>query len=458
MGRVVSAQNRSRVAAFVGETLGLRFLLAFFLATALWVILTNGRNPDRIDVWPQPVPVERQGLPGGLTVVGESLGTVKFRIEAPEQTWQRLALSEFRAYVDLSNATPGLAQVPVKFQVSDPSVIVREVIPPTVPVDIERLEDKTVPVKVTVQGAPPFGYSSEKAVPSQETATVSGPSSLVASVVDVEAAVRIDGAKATAAQNVKLIPKNSQGGDVTDPQISVSPQTLVVTVPITQQVSYKTVAVVAVTKGAPADGYQVVASSLDPSTTTILGSPTVLDQINSVPTEPVDIQGAVGDISRTVGLVVPKGASTYQDTTVQAKLTIAPQSGTLAFAVAPQLNGTGNGLRGQVNSQTVSVLVQGTIPALRDLQAGKITVTVDASGLGPGTYDLNPAVQAPAGFTVTAVNPQKVNVTIAPVPTPTPTPTPVPTSTPVPTATPHPTATAAPSPVPSPSPTAKPAA
>src|SRR5579859_2624594 len=202
MGRVVSAQNRSRVAAFVGETLGLRFLLALFLATALWVILTNGRNPDRVDVWPQPVPVERQGLPGGLTVVGDSLGTVKFRIEAPEQTWQRLSLSGFRAYIDLSNATPGLTQVPVKFQVSDPSIIVREVVPPTIPVDIERLEDKTIPVKVTVQGAPPFGYSSEKAVPSQDTASVTGPSSLVSNVVDVEATVRIDGAKVTLTPSV----------------------------------------------------------------------------------------------------------------------------------------------------------------------------------------------------------------------------------------------------------------
>lgn len=424
--------------SFLSHIDGLRLLLALFLSVSLWIIVTNGRNPDRTDLWQQPIPIEKQGVPGGYAVVGQSLGTVKLRIAAPEQTWQRLSLTGFRAYVDLSSAPVGLSNVPVKVDKSDANVNIQEILPPTVPVRLEKLESKTVPVRVNVQGAVPFGFQSGKAVPSQETVTVTGPTSVAANVVSVDAIVRIDGKNTTQMVNAHLVPKNSQGGDVPDPEVSISPQTLEVTVPIEQQITYKPVPIVVQSKGSTADGYQVTGVTVDPTTTTVLGSPTLLGNVANVQTEVVDIQGASADVIRAANVVTPKGVSLLQDIPVQVRITIAPVQGTATFLVTPRLLGVSANLRSTTAMPPVSVTVQGAVSRLRTLEAKNIGATVDATGLGPGSYDVAVSIQLATEFTAARVDPARVTVVllVPPTPTSTPTPTPVPTFTSVPTATP----------------------
>jgi YbbR domain-containing protein len=453
---------RVTVGRFLTETLGLRFLLALFLSTALWVIITNGRNSSRTDVWQQPIPIEKQGLPSGLTVLGSSLGSVQVRIEANDQTWQRLSLTQFRAFVDLQNAkaASGPQLVPVEVRVSDPAVTLLDWQPASVSVRIEKIEQKSAPVRINVLGSPPAGFTSGKAVSSQDNVTVSGPSSLLANVVEVEADVRIDGANTTQPYTVKLRPKNSQGGDVTDPEVSISPQTIEVTVPVDQQFTTKTVAVVPQRKGAPADGYQILSITPSPDTVTVVGSPTVLAALTTVPTEPVDVTGAVGNLTRSVGLVMPKGVTQLQVEPVQVTAVVTPLQGTLSFSVAPQVIGQDASLIATVVTTSVNVTVQGTVPALQQLQAKDIQLVVDLTGLGPGSYDFTPSARTPSGVTVAKLVPEKVTVTIilpTPTPTPTPTRTPIP-PTPVPTRTPTPvpvSATIAPTAVVAPTPTAR---
>jgi hypothetical protein len=63
---------------------------------------------------------------------------------------------------------------------------------------------------------------------------------------------------------------------------------------------------------------------------------------------------------------------------------------------------------------------------LSELSAADFTPTVDASGLAPGTYDLEPSIGGlPEGVELLGIIPGTVTVTIeAPAPPPTPTPAP----------------------------------
>jgi YbbR domain-containing protein len=439
---------RVSVGRFLTETLGLRFLLALLLSTSLWVIITNQRNSTRTDVWQQPIPIEKQGLPSGLTVLGTGLGSVQVRISANDQTWQRLSLTQFRAFVDLESvkAASGPQLVPVEVRVADPAISIVSWQPASISVRVEKIEQKSAMVRINVLGSPPSGFTTGKAVSSQDNVTVSGPSSLIANVVEVEADVRIDGASTTQPYTVKLRPKNSQGGDVTDPEVSISPQTIEVTVPVDQQFTTKTVPIVPQRKGAPADGYQVLSISPLPDTVTIVGSPTVLAGVSTIPTEQIDVTGAVGNLTRAAGLVMPKGVTQLQVEPVQVTVAVTPLQGTLSFSVAPLIVEPDTNFVATLVTTTVSVTVQGTVPALQQLQAKDIQLAVDLTGLGPGTYDFTPSAHTPTGITLAKLAPEKVTVTIVlPTPTPTPTATPTPTRTPLP---PTPVPTHTPTPVP----------
>jgi YbbR domain-containing protein len=59
--------------------------------------------------------------------------------------------------------------------------------------------------------------------------------------------------------------------------------------------------------------------------------------------------------------------------------------------------------------------VIGPDAALSSIDAGDITVQVDLTGLGPGTYTLEPKVRVPQGVTWVASNPKAITVTITSV-------------------------------------------
>ena len=45
------------------------------------------------------------GLPKGMVIYGQGPGTVNVKVRAPQDSWGRLRVSSFRAYVDLSKGS-----------------------------------------------------------------------------------------------------------------------------------------------------------------------------------------------------------------------------------------------------------------------------------------------------------------------------------------------------------------
>ena len=79
-------------------------LLAFALATALWVVVTTQQNPDVVDPW-ESIPVEARNLPTGRVLRSE-IPAVQLMVAAPRDVQQELAALEAR---DLDRVVIGLA-------------------------------------------------------------------------------------------------------------------------------------------------------------------------------------------------------------------------------------------------------------------------------------------------------------------------------------------------------------
>jgi hypothetical protein len=64
----------------------------------------------------------------------------------------------------------------------------------------------------------------------------------------------------------------------------------------------------------------------------------------------------------------------------------------------------------------VEVTLQGELPTLRNVSPDQVTATVDLSGLGAGSYRLEPKVAAPAGLKVANISPASIEVVLEPAP------------------------------------------
>lgn len=420
--------------------------LALLISVALWMLVINDENPERVDTSSFSIPVEVTKVPPGLVLMNTP-EPVRFRIQAPADRWTGLSASSFRATVDLSRLSAGIHAVPVEAEASDSRVNVLEVIPSTVSVRLEEVQERTIPVKVNLVGNVPFGYIYGTPKVTPQAVTVSGPSSLVQAVETVTVDVRLEGVTVQIDTAFHPNPVDSSGNTVRN--IQLNPQTVTVQLPIQQQVSYKQVGIRPDITGSVANGYWIQSVTSVPDSVTVVGDPKTLAGINYLDTAPLSVDGGTGSVSQDVKVVTPAGVSLVQQQSVKLTVTISQLQTSQIMRVAPRVVNLDPNLRMAGLPSYFDVTLQGPALVMKALSPSSIGVTLDASGLGEGSHTLKPAISTPAGVQLVAVNPDSVNVVLVPPSTPTPTPSPAPSAQPTPT--PAPASQPAPSPTPTPS-------
>jgi|SRR5579884_323363 len=425
---------------------------AIALSVAFWLLVQTELNPERSDVF--DVAIEPTNVPAGLVVVNQAdWGTVRVNVSAPRDTFSQLRASQMHAYVDLKAAGPGQATFPVEVPSPDPLVRVGDPTPSRITVRLEELTRKTLPVRGTLDGSPPFGYRPGRASLNPNTITVSGPTSFVRRVESAAVEIRLDGVTSdinTTLPPVLLdargerVPANVPGADIQPPGIQVQ-------LPITQQVSYKEVGVRPVLQGSVPPGYWVQSVSVDPAVVTAIAEPQALNPVDAIDTEPIDLSGATASFSRPVGLQVPQGLVLARNDQPVVSVQIEPVTMSQSLRVPVRVLGVAPTLFLASDVPIVEVTASG--PAERGLSVADVAATVDASGLDAGAYTLPVQVRLPSGYQLDSVQPASVGVqlqepgAVAPSPTAAPPPTTVPTPEPIEVSpTEQPTATATPVP------------
>ncbi len=399
----------SRAVNSVRHNLGLG-LLALGLSASLWALITIERNPPRTDSFGRLIPVQVVNLADDLAVLGE-IDPVEVRITAPLDSWDRLREDNFKATVDLSQAQAGEQKVSVQVRCTDRQVRVLSVHPSTVSVSLDAVMDQVVPVKVNVQNAPAFGYSSDAARPQLEQVTVSGPESLVTSVDHASAYVDIEGARVTVRQTFLLSPRTGRGYEVVG--VTLDPSSVLVEIPIKQETRYQSFVVSPELSGTVAYGYWVGGISVEPASVTVVGPLEAFVAIDYLRTEPVDINGATDSVTRQVGLALPEGMSLVSPQRVTVQIAITPLKGTQILRIAPQIKNAPSGRKVLLDTDAVEVTVGGELAALKELTPADISITLDLTNLRPGSYSLKPEVKvAKKGVEVLRSEPSNVGVTI----------------------------------------------
>jgi len=419
-------------------------ILALTLAMVVWVVAIN--EESRESFLPEGIPIEVVNRPEGLILVGGVEEQVRVRIRAPEDTWKYLDANSFRAFIDLKGLESGLHEVDVKVEVGNPQVRIMEKDPAKVTVRLEESKEKEVEVRVNVLDSPPLGYTLKSPTVAPRKVTVSGPQTAVDQVTEAMVEVWLRGAKATIEGEFEVSPRDAQGDLIKG--LALSPPSVMVKLPIEQRHGFKDVAIRVIWEGQVAPGYRINEVSVEPSITTVVGSPSAIGEIPGyLETAPVKVEGATADIVERVPLSLPEGVTVLGEQGVLVTIKVAAIESSLTVQRGLTIQGLDSGLSAIPSPDVVDVILSGPLPKLEALKAEEVRVILDLIGLEPGTHKVEPTVLVPEGIVAESILPSTIEVEVfaKPVPTPTSTPqaTKVPTliairPTPTPTATPAP--------------------
>jgi YbbR domain-containing protein len=420
-------------------------IMSVLLALIVWFFAIDQENPLVRQEFDQPVSVEVLGLAEGTQTLQDlTKRNVFLTLRAPQSTWENISPDDFNAYIDLSGRQPGIYEVPIIVDPVDTEVSVVDQQPRQLRVQIEELITKTVPIQVEVMDSPAFSYEAQEALIEPETATISGPRTQVEQVNSAVAEVFLRSAKSQVERTQSLSPRSAQNLAVD--RVTVEPQNALVVVPIVQRPGRKEVAVVVTVEGQPAPGYRLTSISSDPGTVILRGSPEALLEVGGFVETPVlNIENATSDVRERLPLILPANISTLGDASVTAEVTISPIVSSIPLSRPPIIQGLDSSLRAIVSLARIDVIVSGPLPRLDAINSDDVRVTLDLSGLLPGSHVVVPSIIAPEGISVEGVIPQAVEVTIESLVTPEPTRTNAATPSPpggtIPVPTPSPTTT-----------------
>jgi YbbR domain-containing protein len=300
-----------------------------------------------------------------------------------------------------------------------------------------------------VTGSPALGYQVGDPVRDPAFVTVSGPDSAVAQVEEVHAILDITDATSTIRAEVSLEALDAQDSPVSG--VTVSPNEITVTQPVTLQGGYRNIVVRVETNGQPESGYRLNNVSVSPPNVVVYSSdPQLVNELPSfVETDVVDLTGAEDDLEFFVDLDLPEGISVVGDQRVLVQISISAIEGSVQLSIPVTPLGLLPTRAAEISPETVDVILSGPIPILNRMTSLDSRVVVDLKDLDLGVYPLEPEVDVlPERVRVESIQPSMVEVTVIVAPTATPTsafaPTATPTSVETPTSQATPTSTVQP--------------
>ena len=190
-------------------------------------------------------------------------------------------------------------------------------------------------------------------------------------------------------------------------EITVDP--MEVTVALERKMK-KSLEVVPDITGFPAKGYELSQFFITPSTVEVEGPESQIADLESIPTEEIDISGKQEDFTVRVPLIIDEGITILSGESVvefhgviheRVILKTFENIDIVTLDLEPDLN-----VVSAPSSGTIQV--QGTQNVLFDTDPGQLQLVVDCSGIAsPGTYTLPVKPDAPIGLLILNYQPQQ---------------------------------------------------
>lgn len=395
----------------MGRTTGFRLIASLALALVLWGWVTIQQDPPTT-ISPT-VALRSPELEPPLQIVDDLADvTVRVALEGPRSVVLAVQPEAMAPHLELGEVDgPGNYTVPIAVTAPD-AVDIRSIEPSRLSIVV----DETIAASFRIDAQPVAPDDGLRRIgdvePNPSSVTVTGPKRYVEQVARVVLEVDI-GERATTFTDLFLAEAVDElGQPITG--VEVRPQRIEATVPI--EARGRAVPVLVQTAGNPATGYEAVDREAIPPMVLLDGPDAAIDQIVSVSTAPVRIEGATAPVRQAVTLtglpadvtvVGPIGGN------IDALVQIVPRTTTQTLTEqAVEVTDLAPGLTAEVEPGRVRVDVYAAQELLAGLRAGDVVPRVSAAGLGPGTHRVPLDVAVPAGVQWLGTEPADVTLSI----------------------------------------------
>ena len=401
------------------------FFLALLLAIGVWVAAVNASDPNEELTYPTPIPLEVVGQDPDLLITNAYSEQIQLTLRAPHSIWEKLVADKdsIHAILDLSGLGAGEHSLEPQIQIGIQPTRLISLAPSLVSITLEELITRSVPIEVDISGEPSVGYQAGSPSFTAVVATISGAKSLVDRVDALHASFDISDAREDIEESLSLEIVDEFGEPIRG--VNLSPETIQLSIPISQQGGYRDVAVKVGITGQVANLYRLTNISVFPPVITIYSADTQL--INDLPgiveTEALDISGISEDISARLKLILPENVVIVGDQSILAEVSVEAILGSLPISNKPlEVINLDPALVAELSSLTVDVILSGPLPALDTLSTDDLRVIVDASGLAAGAHQLTPLVEILNDeIKVETILPESIEIILSVAPPATPT-------------------------------------
>jgi YbbR domain-containing protein len=372
------------------------FLWALAMSVAVWIAAVTSADPDEAHPFPNPIPIEIVGQDPGLVLSTDIPREMEVTLRAPRSVWEQLNTNpqSVRAVLDLSGLSAGEHSVNLQIQVDARPVRIVSAGPSSVTFTLEPLITRRLDVELNIKGQPAIGYQTSESKLEPAQVVISGAQSQVRKVMRARVAINLNGLRESLDQSykVELVDENDQAVK----GLTVTPENVQLSIPISQQGGYRDMAVKVVVSGQVASGYRLSNISVIPPVVTVFaGDPQIVNGLPGVvETQPLDLQNASDDISMKLELNLPAGVSVVGEQTVFIQAGISPIESSLTLSgEIVEVIGLPADWSAHVSPATIDVIVSGPLPLLDTLTRQDVRVTIDVTDLPEGAHQLKPKVE-----------------------------------------------------------------
>jgi len=401
-------------------TRALRFILhnwplklaAVALASLLYGGLVLSQTTQPFD---DPVPIRIENAPADVIVLSNLGSVTRISYVAPPDLGLRIDSATFDASIDLSTVQPTGQAVSVRVTVEavDGRIQVLDFEPKEISLTVDRVGSKEVPIEAILQPLP-SGLDAGDPILDNDSAIVSGPQSVVATVVKVQAEVSIDATGVDVNELVPLIPVDVNGHRLgAEERIEVEPAVVRVRVPVFTDRRTKSLPVTPVITGTPIAGFAVASVTVDPAVVNVEGDANDLAGLERLDTAPVVVTGTSSELVQEVGIILPPGVQAFGGGTVVVTVRLRPITETRTYSAGLILVGERPDRRYELSTDRVLMTIAGSVAELDRLATTSLTLTVDVTGLDPGTRSVAVSANLTTGLTLLDVSPNPVEVTVS---------------------------------------------
>ena len=382
-------------------------VISFLFAILFWLFVMNqGTTGTLIPEQTLTIPLVANGLPQNMVVMTQ-LPLVRVRLQGINPSAN---IKDIYAQIDLTDGAPG--QRNYEIHVNNPvgtKVVVVE--PANINLQLDSVEEKTVPVEAIISGAPADGYQLGTTFVKPSAVNVRGPSSILSTLTKVTVDVNAAGVSETIQTSRPVSFRNKDGKPIFEPNpsmdnLSASPSTVDVIVPvIAKGLSSKMIPLKATSSGTPAQGKILRSLVPSPISVQVLGTPQALKGLDALNLGPVDLTNLAEDKAFQISIekvTLPQGVSFSPGTTLSVVAQIGPGAVQKAISGVPvQIRSLGTSLDIDQPITPIDIVVEGLPDILKEVTPAQIQLWVDATSQVAGTYPNSKVFwQLPPGVTM----------------------------------------------------------